>query len=57
MSRVIAGALSIVFGLILLFGYNAEDYELENALHAASTEEAVRIYHQNDEVERARDFH
>ena len=57
MSRVIAGALSIVFGLILLFGYNADDYQLENALHAPTTEEAVRMYHANDEIERARDFH
>lgn len=57
MSRIIAGALSLAFGLILLAGYDADDYRREVPYRAPTIEEAVRIYRDNAEKDDARDYH
>ena len=57
MSRIIAGALSLAFGLVLLVGYQADDYRPSNPYGGSTLEESVRIHHENAEKRRSRDFH
>jgi hypothetical protein len=51
------GVAAIVVGILLLGGYDPQDYRTENPYWASSTEEAAGIMKMNEMLERKRDQH